>query len=98
LSTILYNNSKPILGKMAYNVPAVYDGLAARISKTAGFAGAGRPLRGLIAHASWPANCGWSFGMGMERNEMTYPLWRQSRPEAHTACYATHRRIPIIHF
>jgi hypothetical protein len=29
---------------MAYNVPAVYDGLAARISKTVGFAG--------------PTNCG----------------------------------------
>jgi hypothetical protein len=35
----LSNNFKPILGQMAYNVPAVYDVLAARTSKCAAFAG-----------------------------------------------------------
>jgi hypothetical protein len=36
----LFNISKKILGQIAPNVPAVYDVLAARISKCATFAGA----------------------------------------------------------
>jgi hypothetical protein len=33
------NDFKPILGGIAHNVPAVYDVLAARISKCVAFAG-----------------------------------------------------------
>jgi hypothetical protein len=42
----LYNFVKNIKNRIAHNVPAVYDGLAARIRKCAAFPG--------------PTNCGWN--------------------------------------